>query len=357
MSKKISYSSSGVDVNVGDALVDWLQETANEGESSATNTVEADLSPRPGQDALKLHTQALKNQVIDGIGGFASLFRFHFPQLKKPVLITCTDGVGTKVKLAARFGSYREVAQDCVAMCVNDLICTGGFPILFLDYYATGKLELNAAKEFLTGMRDACQRSGCLLVGGETAEMPGVYQGKDFDCAGFAVGVVDEDEILGAHRVRHGDRLLGISSSGFHSNGFSLLRKVFESEIESASELWARKLLQPTALYVELMHELKIQKIEIHAAAHITGGGMENVPRVLPDGLVWKSKEWEWPAEYREVQQRTEMTDAEMTKTLNCGIGFVLVLPQQEVGKVEAIARKLSFRVYDLGSMEKDVQS
>ncbi|MEI7973844.1 MAG: phosphoribosylformylglycinamidine cyclo-ligase, partial [Bdellovibrio sp.] len=279
-----------------------------------------------------------------GIGGFAALYRLPLQRYRSPLLVSCTDGVGTKVKLAVHFQSFREVAQDCVAMCVNDLICSGAEPHLFLDYYATGKLDLRQAQEFLSGIREACLQSDCELVGGETAEMPGVYRSGDFDCAGFAVGLVEEEERLGPQRVRSGDRVLGLSSSGFHSNGFSLLRTVFEADLD----LWREVLLRPTALYPGVFRELR-QEVEVHAAAHITGGGVENIPRVLPSHLQWESKSWEWPEEFNEVQRRTSLSDSEMLRTLNCGVGFVLVLPEAQQKRVERIASAWGHRVFDLG--------
>lgn len=322
-SKSIDYKSSGVDVEAGDQLVDWLQET-----DPQTSTPHAD-------------------RIVSGIGGFASLFRFDFPHMKKPCLVTCTDGVGTKVKVASRYERFEGIGQDLVAMCVNDLICTGAEPLLFLDYYATGKLNLKDAKSFLQSVRAACLESGCALLGGETAEMPGVYQNKDFDCAGFAVGVVDEEKKLGSHRVRKGDRVLGLSSNGFHSNGYSLLRKVFESDMDH----WAEELLKPTALYVKV-HQALAERVELHALAHITGGGMENVPRVLPQDLMWKMKSWQWPNAFREVQKRTQMTDEQMLKTLNCGIGLVILLPEAETPTARAVIEKFGFQVFDLGEVQ-----
>jgi phosphoribosylformylglycinamidine cyclo-ligase len=316
----VDYKSAGVDVEAGDALVDWLQETSG---------------PQP-------HAE----KIVSGIGGFASLFRVDFSQYKKPCLVTCTDGVGTKVKIAAEFERYEGIGQDLVAMCVNDLICTGGEPLLFLDYYATGKLDLRAAKGFLTGVRRACIESDCALVGGETAEMPGVYQAKDFDCAGFAVGVVDEEKALGAHRVRKGDILIGVSSSGFHSNGYSLLRKVFSEDLNQ----WADELLKPTALYVKLFKALQ-SAVELNAVAHITGGGIENIPRVLPAELEWKQKKWDWPEPFREVQRRTKMTDDEMLKTLNCGIGLVLILEASSRQMAVRIIESMGFKAMDLGEL------
>jgi len=321
-SKSIDYKSSGVDVEAGDALVDWLQ---------------------AGDAKIKFpHAE----RIVSGIGGFASLFRADFPKMKKPCLVTCTDGVGTKVKLAAQFGRYEGIGQDLVGMCVNDLICTGGEPLLFLDYYATGKLQLEAAKSFLQSVRQACLDSDCALVGGETAEMPGVYQENDFDCAGFAVGVVDEDKALGAHKVQKGDVLLGISSSGFHSNGYSLLRKVFEKDLEA----WADKLLIPTALYVKVFKALK-EKVELHALAHITGGGIENIPRVLPESLTWKKKFWQMPEVFKEVQKRTLMSDEKMFQTLNCGVGLVVILSRDQLSLAQSTVEKFGFQAFDLGEM------
>lgn len=317
-----SYKQSGVDVTAGDDLVDWLS------------------------DANK-RSKHHQNRIVSGIGGFASLFDIRFPEMKKPLLVTCTDGVGTKVKLAAQYKSYRGVAQDCVAMCVNDLICTGGEPLLFLDYYATGKLNLSAAQEFLSGLKDACEKSHCALVGGETAEMPGVYQDNDFDVAGFAVGVVDEEKTFGAHRVQKGDVLIGVPSSGFHSNGYSLLRKVFSQDLDQ----WKDFLLKPTELYVEFLSQFKKQG-EVHAVSHITGGGIENIPRVLPENLTWSSKDWEIPSEFLEVQKRTGMTREELKKTLNCGIGLVLVLPPSSANAAKALIEKQYGRYFDLGEMK-----
>ncbi|GIL18396.1 MAG: phosphoribosylformylglycinamidine cyclo-ligase [Oligoflexia bacterium] len=318
------YKESGVDVEAGDALVDWL----NESNSSKSKVPHAD-------------------RIVSGIGGFASLFRIDFPEMKKPLLVTCTDGVGTKVKLASQYNRYDTVGQDCVAMCVNDLICTGGRPLMFLDYYATGKLDLKNAKDFLKGLRQACHDSDCALVGGETAEMPGVYHENDFDCAGFAVGVVDEPKAWGAHRVKSGDRLVGVSSSGFHSNGYSLLRKVFEKDMDQ----WIDQLLIPTALYVRLAQDLAGQ-VDVHAAAHITGGGMENVPRVLPPDLKWVRKNWEPPSLFQEVIRRTQISEEKLKNTLNCGIGFVFVVSAPDFEKTCSVIQKHRFKAYDLGSLE-----
>lgn len=316
----IDYKQAGVDVEAGDALVDWLQKTGK-------NSAHAD-------------------RVVAGIGGFASLFRIGFPEMKKPCLVTCTDGVGTKVKLASQFKKFDGVGQDLVAMCVNDLICCGGRPLLFLDYYAVGKLNVDEAQLFLNSVRRACADSDCALVGGETAEMPGVYHDGDFDCAGFAVGIVDEEKALGPQRVAVGDQLIGVSSSGFHSNGYSLLRKLFEQD---AAE-WIDELMKPTALYVRLMRDVVDQNLA-QAAAHITGGGIENIPRVLPEGTMVEIKPWDLTPAYREVQKRAGLTTAQLVGTLNGGIGFVIVCRPSNAEAVRALVKKHGYRDFDLGTV------
>lgn len=319
----IDYKKAGVDIEAGDELVRWLQKTQPE------NPPHAD-------------------RVVSGIGGFASLFRIDFPEMKEPCLVTGTDGVGTKIKLASYFDTYASVGQDVVAMCVNDLICCGAQPLLFLDYYATGKLELEKAKDFLTGVRNACTESGCMLVGGETAEMPGVYAPGDFDCAGFAVGIVDKSKSLGAHRVQFGQKLIAIASSGFHSNGFSLLRKVFEKDLDR----WRDQLLEPTALYPRLVMALTKENL-VESVAHITGGGMDNLLRVLPDGTEAVLKKWEWPETFKEVQRRAGISDQSMLETFNCGIGLVLVCKEENEKRAMAIAKDLGFKSFELGFLRR----
>lgn len=322
----IDYKQAGVDIKAGDSLVDWLKST----------------NPKWPNGHLQ----------VDGIGGFAALFRADFQNYKKPCLVACTDGVGTKIKLAAKAGSYQGVGQDLVAMCVNDLVCTGGVPLFFLDYYACGKLHLDQAKDFLVGIREACLKSEMALIGGETAEMPGVYEANDFDCAGFAIGVVDEEQALGAHRVKVGDKLLGVASSGFHSNGYSLLRKLFAEDLDQ----WMGELLKPTALYPSLMKAaMKIGGV--HAAAHITGGGMENIPRVLPRGTKAGLNSWAVPAPFIEVKNRSQMPWIELLKTLNCGIGFVLVVdPSKYDEQKQALSSQGHFLI-DMGEVESSSEN
>ncbi len=329
--EKLDYKKSGVDVDQGDALVDWLVDSQNQSANQG--------SP-------------WKSRVVEGIGGFASLFDIQFPEIKNPLLVTCTDGVGTKVKLAVQYDRYDEVAQDCVAMCVNDLICTGGRPLLFLDYYATGKLDLQKAKKFVAGLRKACVLGDCALVGGETAEMPGVYQGSDFDCAGFAVGIVDRDQKLGPDKVKPSDVLLAIKSSGFHSNGYSLVRRAFADDMDQ----WIEKIIQPTSIYVQAF--LKILKnCEVHAAAHVTGGGFSNIPRVLPSSLQPVYRPYLLPPLFQELQRRTGLSDDELKKSVNCGVGFVIVLPQAELSAAQIILSEFGFETFQLGSLSPKPKS
>jgi len=320
----MDYKSAGVDVDKGDQLVEWIQDTQAKG---------------PFDD-----------KMISGVGGFASIMKFDFPEYKEPCIVSSTDGVGTKLKVAVHFNKYDTIGQDLVAMCVNDLACCGARPLFFLDYYATGKLDLEQARPFLAGVRKACMEVGAQLVGGETAEMPGVYHDRDFDCAGFSVGLVDKSKILGPQNVREGDVAIGVASSGFHSNGFSLLRKVFEQDMDK----WEKELLQPTALYTNLV--LDLMKSDIHAVAHITGSGMDNIPRVIPEGLTLRMKSWEWPNTFKEVQKRTGMSDKQMLGTLNCGIGLVVMAPAAKRAEVEATIEKHKFKTYFLGAMEKGSQ-
>ena len=321
MKTPLDYKQAGVDVDQADQLVEWLQKSPE--------------VKNPWQ----------KN-IVSGIGGFASLFRFPTNlNMKKPLLVSGTDGVGTKVKLAAEFSRYEGVGQDLVAMCVNDVICCGATPLFFLDYYAVGKLNTQAAQAFLTSVRNACEQAEMALVGGETAEMPGVYQANDFDCAGFVVGVVDEEDMYGPHKVKEGDVLLAIESSGFHSNGYSLLRKVFAEDLKE----WAERLLIPTHIYVKLVKAFKATSLDIHALAHITGGGFENVPRVLPQGVSAELKAWPLPTGFAEVARRTGLSHTEMLKTLNCGVGLVVVLPAKDVAAATKTAKEIGLKAFEIG--------
>ena len=314
----MDYRSVGVDVTEADKLVQWLKNRLS-------------LSPC--------------SQVISGIGSYSGLFQAVFSDMKKPCLAASTDGVGTKLKLAVHFQQYVEVGQDLVAMCVNDIICSGARPLFFMDYYACGQLKQKPAREFLRGVQKACEESHCVLLGGETAEMPDCYSGLNFDCAGFSVGIVDREKILGAHKVQVGDRLIGVSSSGFHSNGFSLLRKVFQKDLDK----WKKELLTPTALYVSLALEL-FKKIKgLKAMAHITGGGMDNLLRVLPEKTKVEMNMWEIPQPFIEVKNRTGMDWIETMKTLNCGVGLILIVSNSSFKEVRDVVHAKGFSSMDLG--------
>lgn len=311
-------------MKAGDSLVEWLQTSQK-----------------------KSHPL-----VVDGIGGYASLTRLPLSKYQKPLLVSCTDGVGTKALLAAQYSKLEGLGQDLVAMNVNDLICTGGDPYFFLDYWATGKLDLAQTKTFLQSVRDACEKSGCVLIGGETAEMPGLYKGNEFDCAGFATGLVDEDHVWGGHRVQEGSVLWALESSGFHSNGYSLLRKVFEKDMDQ----WAEKLLIPTALYVSCIQKLKKEKIPIQATAHITGSGFENILRILPDFHDAEIFNYDFPALFQEVQKRSGLSDLEMLTTLNCGVGFVIAVAPENEKTLEQALKSSEFQNWKLGTVCKSVQ-
>lgn len=329
----IDYKKSGVDIEAGDDLVSWLQNPQNQQQTESRLTKNSDIPD-------------YSKRVVSGIGGFAALFDGKFSTMKDPTIVSCTDGVGTKVKLASYFHDYSTVGQDLVAMCANDLICTGGTPLFFLDYYAVGKLDLKSAQEFLVSVREACKKSHMVLIGGETAEMPGVYQPGDFDCAGFSVGIVDREKIWGPDKVQEGDIVIGLESSGFHSNGYSLIRKVFESDFDK----YRKWLLEPTRLYVEAALALK-KNFEIHAMAHITGGGIENLPRILPENLKAEVDRWEMPECFKEVQKRSNLTDQQMRITFNCGIGLMVILPAEKAESACNFLNEIDYKAKIIGKI------
>ncbi|MBY6186642.1 phosphoribosylformylglycinamidine cyclo-ligase [Marinobacter hydrocarbonoclasticus] len=302
----LSYKDAGVDIDAGNALVENIK------------------------SAVK---RTRRPEVMGGLGGFGALCRL--PQgYKKPLLVSGTDGVGTKLRLAIDHARHDTVGIDLVAMCVNDLIVQGAEPLFFLDYYATGKLDVNVATSVVTGIADGCELSGCALIGGETAEMPGMYEGADYDMAGFCVGVVEEDEVLDGTKVAAGDSLIALASSGPHSNGYSLIRKVLErvenpAEVEVGGQPLIDALMAPTKIYVKSVLKL-LKAHDVHAISHITGGGFwENIPRVLPDNAkaVIDGNSWEWPAVFHWLKETGNITEHEMYRTFNCGVGLVIALP------------------------------
>ena len=302
----LTYRDAGVDIDAGDALVEAIRPIA-----AATR--------RPG--------------LLAGVGGFGALFEIPPGQYREPVLVSSTDGVGTKLKLAIELQRHDTIGIDLVAMCVNDIIVQGAEPLFFLDYFATGKLDNRVAEQVIRGIGEGCRQAGCALVGGETAEMPGMYGAGDYDLAGFTVGVVEKSKIIDGSRVKPNDTLIGIASSGAHSNGYSLIRKIIEVRKAKLDQTLggrplAEVLLAPTRIYVKPLLSL-LNQVPVHAAAHITGGGLPgNVPRVLPSGVraVIDSRAWQRPAIFDWLQEMGGIEEFEMYRTFNCGVGMVLVL-------------------------------
>ena len=270
--------------------------------------------------------------VLSGLGGFGALFQHDFSQYAEPLLVSSTDGVGTKLKLAFQLGKHDSVGRDLVAICVNDLICCGARPLFFLDYFATGKLSPDVAEDVVRGIADGCVDAKCALIGGETAELPGFYTEGEYDLAGFTVGVVDKPRLIDGSKVRVGDAILGLESSGLHSNGYSLARRLleplgYESHQELLGKTLGAALLEPTTIYVQAVLSL-LETLEVHAVANITGGGFyENIPRVLPTNTRAQIERDSWPkSPLFDLIQRTGFVDErEMFKTFNMGIGMVIV--------------------------------
>ena len=311
-SKELDYRSAGVDIEAGNSLV-----------SEIANITKGTSRP----------------EVLSSLGGFGALCEIP-KNYKHPVLVSATDGVGTKLKLATALKKHNTIGIDLVAMCVNDLIVCGAEPLFFLDYYASGKLDIDVAKSVVEGIGEGCIMAGCALIGGETAEMPGMYSEGDYDLAGFAVGIVEKDSIIDQSRVSSNDVLIGIHSSGPHSNGYSLIRKILEINKTDLSQSFdgttlGEKLLCPTRIYVDLIKRIS-DKIQINAIAHITGGGLiENLPRVLPNHLQANIElaSWKQPPIFSWLQEKGNISSIEMHKTFNCGIGMVISVRQNDAEK------------------------
>ena len=298
--------------------------------------------------------------VLGGLGGFGALFEVPIHRYKHPVLVSGTDGVGTKLLLALAMKKHDTIGIDLVAMCVNDVLVQGAEPLFFLDYYATGKLDVDVATEVIKGIAHGCEQAGCALVGGETAEMPGMYAAHHYDLAGFSVGVVEKDKILDGSRVRAGDRIIGIASSGPHSNGFSLIRKIIE---RSKADLRAplddttlgEALLAPTRIYVKSVLPL-LNHVDVHALCHITGGGLlENLPRVLPDGTAAhvRSNAWQRPAVFDWLQQHGNIDNVEMYRVFNSGIGMVVIVAAKDLDITLDSLSAQGETCYVIGSVER----
>ncbi len=316
----LSYKDAGVDIDAGNALVERIK-----GVTKRTK--------RP--------------EVMGSIGGFGALCELP-TKYKQPVLVSGTDGVGTKLRLAIDLKKHDTVGIDLVAMCVNDLIVQGAEPLFFLDYYATGKLDIDVAADVVTGIGEGCVQAGCALIGGETAEMPGMYEHGDYDIAGFCVGVVEKEQIIDGTKVAPGDALVALGSSGPHSNGYSLVRKILEvSGVNPSEEMLdgkplAEHLLAPTKIYVKSVLAL-LEQCDVHAISHITGGGFwENIPRVLPESAkaVVDDSSWEWPLVFNWLQHNGNVTTKEMYRTFNCGVGLIIAMPNEQAERAVALLRE-----------------
>lgn len=337
-----------------------VTKTANSAYTEAGVNIEA------GYEAVRLMKEHVKRTMTSGvlspIGGFGGLFAPDLQGMEEPVLVSGTDGVGTKLKLAFLMDKHDTVGQDCVAMCVNDIVCSGARPLFFLDYVAVGKNEPEKVASIVEGVADGCVQSGCALIGGETAEMPGFYPVDEYDLAGFAVGIVDKKKIIDGTKLCEGDVLLGLASSGVHSNGFSLVRKLFNisegkvlgEHIDSLGKTLGEALLAPTRIYVKAIMAL-MEKVEVKAVSHITGGGfIENVPRMMRDGLtaVIDTKSYPLPPIFTLMQETGNIPANEMYNTFNMGIGMIVAVSRDEAALAKEILEKTGETVYEIGKVE-----
>ena len=327
----VTYREAGVDIDAGDELV----------------------------ERIKPHVKrTMRREVLGGLGGFGALVEVPLDRYRKPVLVSGTDGVGTKLRLAIDTGRHDTVGIDLVAMCVNDVVVQGAEPLFFLDYFATGKLDVGVGERLIAGIVEGCVQAGCALVGGETAEMPGMYHGEDYDLAGFCVGIVEKDAIIDGSATRAGDVVLGLPSSGPHSNGFSLIRKILQvsgadlqAPLDGASLV--DRLMAPTRIYVKPLLEL-IAQLPVHGVAHITGGGLvENIPRVIPEGLevVLERKSWRREAVFDWLQHQGQVADAEMYRVFNCGIGMTIQVAAADAQRAIGLLREMGVEALVIGEV------
>jgi phosphoribosylformylglycinamidine cyclo-ligase len=328
----MSYRDAGVDIEAGDALVERIKPFAK---------------------------RTMRPEVLGGIGGFGSLIELP-KKYKNPVLVSGTDGVGTKLKLAFQLDKHDTVGIDLVAMSVNDILVQGAEPLFFLDYFACGKLEVGTAADVIKGIAQGCEQAGCALVGGETAEMPGMYPAGEYDLAGFAVGVVEKDAIIDGSTITEGDVVLGLASSGAHSNGYSLVRKLIErSGVDMASDFHGRPLrdavMAPTRIYVKPLLKL-MQAMAVKGMAHITGGGLtENIPRALPQGLTAEldKSSWQLPPLFQWLQEQGNIAADEMYRTFNCGIGMAVIVAAQDAEAATRFLQAEGEQVYRIGRIRR----
>ncbi len=331
-SPSLSYKDAGVDIDAGNQLVERIKSVTK-----------------------KTH----RPEVRGGLGGFGALCAI--PQkYRQPLLVSGTDGVGTKLRLAMDLKRHFGVGIDLVAMCVNDLIVQGAEPLFFLDYYATGKLDVDVATEVVSGIGAGCEMAGCALIGGETAEMPGMYHGEDYDVAGFCVGVVEADDVIDGSKVKSGDSIIALASSGPHSNGYSLIRKVLEVSGADPQQLLHDKpladhLLEPTRIYVKSVLKL-LETNPVNAISHITGGGFwENIPRVLPKSAkaVIDGSSWQRPVVFDFIQENGNISDHEMFRTFNCGVGLILVVDEANTQSTIDILNAESETAWKIGTIQQ----
>jgi len=328
----LSYRDAGVDINAGNALVERIKPLA-----AAT----------------------FRQGVVTGLGGFGAMFELPMERFRHPVLVSGTDGVGTKLKLALELDRHDTVGIDLVAMCANDILVSGAEPLFFLDYYATGSLDLDVASSVVAGIAKGCELAGCALTGGETAEMPGMYADGDYDLAGFCVGIAEKDKLLTPDRVKPGDILIGLDSSGPHSNGYSLIRKIIEvAGADLAAPLdgvsLGDRLMAPTRIYVKPLLAL-MKQVQIHAMAHITGGGLsENLPRVLPKGTraLIELNSWRLPAIFEWLQRSGGVASDEMLRTFNCGVGMVLCVDTTDAHRTCELLAERGEHAWIIGRVE-----
>jgi phosphoribosylformylglycinamidine cyclo-ligase len=327
----VSYRDAGVDIDAGDELV----------------------------ERIKPHVKrTMRPEVMGGLGGFGALVRVPLDRYRKPVLVSGTDGVGTKLRLAIDTGRHDTIGIDLVAMCANDVVVQGAEPLFFLDYYATGKLDVAIGERVIAGIVEGCVQAGCALVGGETAEMPGMYHGADYDLAGFCVGIVEEERLLDGSSTRAGDAVLGLASSGPHSNGYSLIRTLLAREqADAATRVDGRPLfdllLVPTRIYVKSLLKL-LGEVPVHGLAHITGGGLlDNLPRVVPDGLEVRieRRAWPRPAVFEWLKAAANIDETEMHRTFNCGIGMTVTVPATAVDAALSCLRAAGETAFVIGEV------
>ena len=327
----LSYRDAGVDIDAGDALVENIKPFAK---------------------------RTMRPEVLGGLGGFGALFEIS-KKYKNPVLVSGTDGVGTKLKLAFMLDKHDTVGVDLVAMSVNDILVQGAEPLFFLDYFACGKLDVATATDVIKGIAAGCEQAGCALIGGETAEMPGMYPAGEYDLAGFAVGAAEKDKLINGTTIVAGDAVLGLASSGAHSNGYSLIRKIIErSGIDLNADFHGRPLrdvvMAPTRIYVKPLLAL-MEQLPVKGMAHITGGGLlENIPRVLPENLtaVLRKNSWDMPPLFTWMQQEGNVAEKEMHRTFNCGIGMAVIVAAADAERAMQLLREAGETVWQIGSVE-----